>query len=269
MNDVQKEVRKLSRLVQFKNKDKSTLEHIAQISVWKRQLKITDRFENTSEKTLSKEMLDNYLDNYTFTCFNDIQNIGDLIFEEMAKLRFQKEIDKLLSEKKATLVNKLMPMLHDIESRIWELKEKVGIVGKKEVSDLTALQELQKKFKIYQNFNRNEFTFWAPVKCKDCQSTNVQPVLIRRRCNKEKFDILVHPAFSGRFLYNKEIFKDIREGKLTKEQGARYQRTSVKYIDWVLLNEHKIIEIDGVEKEEIDEFVDNNPNLKKASDYKE
>ena len=269
MNEIEKEIKKLSSLVQYRKKDKSIIEQKARINVWKRKLQIENRFNSTEEKALAKELLDNYLDSYSFTSYNDIQNIGDLVFEETVKIRLQKQIDKFISDNKPQFVDKTMTMLHSIEERMWELKERVGIGVKKEQSELTALQELQKKFKIYQSFNRNEFTFYAPIVCNKCGEKDVQPILIRRRCNKEKYDVLIHPAFSGRFLYNKEIFKDIKEGKLTKEQGARFQRTSVKYIEWVLKNENKIININGVEKENLDEFIDNNPNLEDSSFYKE
>jgi len=268
MTDLQKEINKLSKLVQYRKKDKSTIERLAQLNVWRRQINIENRFESSTDKELANKIFDNYLQNYEFQNFTDVQNVADLCYEEVLRENVQKEISKIITDEKTKFVpDKLIQSLHNIESRIWELKEKAGIVGTKEKDDLTALQEYEKKMKVYIAFHRNEFTFYSPFICNNCGKKDAIPVLIRRRCNKENFEILKHPAFSGRFLYNIEIMKDVREEKITKEQAARYLRTSVKYIDWVLENEYKIIEIDDVKKEDIDEFVNNNPNLLNVENY--
>jgi len=264
MNDLQKEIKKLSNLKNLKKLDKSALERVAQINVWKRQAKIEEKFAETEQKVLAKQFLDNYLDNYEFSDYNDISNVCDLIYEEVLKQRIQAEIDKIVNDANTKFVpDKVIESLHKIESRIWELKEKAGIVGKKEQEDLSALQEYDKKFKIYIAHNRNEFTFWAPEKCKDCGSINVQPVLIRRRCNKEKFEILKHPFFSGRFWYNRRGIELIKADIWTKEQYAWVFQTSVKYVNWCLENEHKIVEIDEVEEKEIQTFINETSYLKK------
>jgi len=263
MSDLQNEIKRLSNLKNYKNYDKSALERIAQINVWKRQAKIEEKFAETDQKELAKQFFDNYLDNYEFSDYNDISNVCDLVYEEVLKQRIQAEIDKIVNDKNTKFVpDKVIESLHKIESRIWALKEKAGIVGKKEQNDLTALQELEKKFKLYIAHNRNEFTFWAPEKCKDCGSINVQPVLIRRRCNKENFEILKHPFFSGRFLYNRRGIELVKANIWTKEQYAWVFHTSVKYVNWCLENEHKIVEIDEVEEKAIEEFINETSYLK-------
>ena len=263
MSDLKNEIKRLSNLKNYKKYDKSALERIAQINVWKRQAKIEGKFAETEQKQLAKQFFDNYLDNYEFSDYNDISNVCDLVYEEVLKQRIQSEIDKIVNDTNTKFVpDKVIESLHKIESRIWALKEKAGIVGQKEQDDLTSLQELEKKFKIYIAHNRNEFTFWAPEKCKDCGSINVQPVLIRRRCNKENFEILKHPFFSGRFLYNRRGIELVKANIWTKEQYAWVFHTSVKYVNWCLENEHKIVEIDEVEEKAIEEFINETSYLK-------
>ena len=75
------------------------------------------------------------------------------------------------------------------------------------------------------------------------------------------FDVLKHPFLSGRFLYNVEIIKDVEEEKITKEQAARYLKTSSQYIDWAIKNKHKIIDFENIDQEEINKFINNNPYL--------
>lgn len=266
MNEVQKEIKKLMNLKQNKGKDKSSFEETAQKNVWKRQIDIPSKFENADDKKLAISYFDAYLDNYTFQNFTDIQNVGDLVFEEVLKDKVQKEINKIVNDLNSKFVpDKLIQNLHAIETRIWELKEKAGIVGKKEQDDLTALQEKEKKFKLYIAFNRNQFTFWSPINCKQCGSDDVQPILMNRRV--DKFEALKHPAFSGRFLFNIEIIDDVEKGLITKEQASRYLHTSEKYITWAIENRYKIIEVDGVDKKDVDSYINDTPHLGKIEDY--
>lgn len=262
MNELTKEINRLSNLKNFKKMDKSSLERIAQLNVWRRQAKITDKFNKSEDKALAEELFANYLENYEFTSYNDITNVVDLVYEEMLKISVQKQIDTIISDKNTKYVpDRLIASLHSIEERIWALKEKVGIVGQQEQDDLSALEELNKKFKTYISFNRNEFTLWSPTLCKECGSKDIQPILLRRRV--KDFEVLKHPFFSGRFYYNRRGMELVKEGIWSKEQYAWVFQTSVKYVDWCLENENKIVEIDDVEEQEIKDFINNKSYLKK------
>lgn len=264
MNELQKEIRRLTNLKQNKKKDKSIIEQLAQINLWKKQINISSKFQDSDQQKLAEQMFDAYLANYTFENYTDVTHVANLVYEEILEKSIQKEIDKIVTDENTKYVpDKLIQSLHSVQSRVWELKEKAGIVGKHEQDDLTALEELKKRYKVHIAFNRNEFTFWAPEKCKSCGSENVQPVLIRRRCNKENFEILKHPFFSGRFYYNRRGMELIKAGLWTKEQYAWVFQTSTRYVEWCLENENKIIEIDEVEEQEIQEFINSRDYLKK------
>jgi len=266
MNDLQGEVKRLRNLKNYKKYNNSSLERVARINLWKKQANIKSNYENSEDKIIADQFFNNYLSNYDMNDFNDVQNVVNLVFEEVMQQKIQKQIDKTLCDtSKSYVPDKTIQSLHSIQERIWTLKEKIGIVGTKEVSDLTALQELEKKQKIYIAFNRNEFTFYGPIPCKDCGSTNVAPFLIRRRCNKENFDTLKHPFFAGRFYFNRRGIELVKENIWTKEQYAWVFQTSVKFVDWCIKNEHKIVEIDGVEDKEIQEFINNTDYLRKEN----
>jgi len=260
MNELEKEIKKLSRLVQFKKKDKSSLLEIAQKNVWVRQIDIAQRFTSTEAKKMSCEVFENYLNTYSFSSFADIETVADLVFEEVTKLKIQQQISDLAADDtNKFLPDRLIDSLHKVEETIWSLKEKAGIVGKKEQDDLSALEELKKKFKTYIAFNKNEFTLWIPVVCKKCGEKDIQPILLRRRV--KDFKALKHPFFSGRFLFNVAIMDDVENEVITKEQAAKYLQTSVKYIEWAIENRYKIVEVDNVSKEDINEFIDDKPYL--------
>ena len=262
MNDLQNEIRRIKNLKQNKNKDKSTLEQIAQKNIWLKQTNISERFTSKEDKKLAEKIFEDYLSNYMFENWTDVQNVADLVFEEITKLKIQQQISEITADENTKFVpDKLIDSLHKIEDIIYQLKEKAGIVGKKEQNDLTALQELEKKFKIYISQNRNEFTLYAPIVCKQCGNKDVEPILLRRRV--KDFEALKHPFFSGRFWYNRRGIELVKANIWTKEQYAWVFHTSVKYVNWVLVNEHKIVEIDEVEEKDIQEFINNTPHLKK------
>ena len=263
MNDLQKEIRRLSNLKQNRKKDQITIEQMAQKNLWLKQTNISERFTDLKDQKLAEKIFENYLSNYTFESYTDVQNVADLVFEEITKLKIQQQISGINADKNTKFVpDRLIDSLHKIEDKIYVLKEKAGIVGTKEQDDLTAYEAAEKKFKTYIAFNRNEFTFWAPIVCEDCGSKKVKPVLIRRRCNKENFEILKHPFFSGRFYYNRRGIELVKSEIWTKEQYAWVFQTSVKYVNWCIENENKIVEIDDVEEKEIQDFINNCEYLK-------
>lgn len=254
------EITRLSNLKQNRGKDRAWIEKQAQIVLWRKQIDLESRFSEKENVILMEKLFDSYLENYEILSLNGMKHLADLIYEEVMQQKIQKDIDKILSDPNTKFIpDKQIDSLHAIQERIWQLKEKIGIVNSSKKDDLTALQELEKKFEVYVNFNRNEFTNY----CWKCGES----LLLRRRV--KDFDCLKHPAFSGRFLYNVEVIDDVKKGLITKEQAARYLRTSPAYIEWVIKNEHKIINISGVSEEVIDEFVNDTPYLRNANEYKD
>jgi len=264
MNDLQKEIKRVSNLVQYKNLDKSTIERIAQINLWKKQSKIVDKFDDKKDKKLAEELFDGYLKNYEFENFNDIKNIANLVYNEIILQKLQKEVQEILNDEKSKFPpEKQINAIQSLEKRIWELQERYGIIGIKDKDDLSALSESEAKFKLHILHNRHEYTFWGPIPCKDCGSTNIAPFLIRRRCNKENYEILKHPHFSGRFWYNKRAMELVKIGFLPKAIYAWIFSTTVRFVEWCLKNENLIVECDGIEEKEIEEYINSKPYLRK------
>ena len=252
-----REIKDVSRLKKYKNASRATIEQVAKLNLWRRQTDIEARFSSASDKKTAKKLFDDYLSNYEFESFSDINTLADLIFEEVLKHNIQQQINKIHSDKNANFVSeKTIKSLHDIEERVLKLKDNLGI-GRKDdkVDDLTALQKQEKRFDKYINFNRHEFEFVCP----DCK----QATLIRRRCNKENFDILKHPFFSGRFYYNSRGMSLVKNNIWTKEQYAWAFQTHPDYVDWCLKHEHEIPDVENFTKDEIQIYIQKNPYLRK------
>jgi hypothetical protein len=160
INDLQSEIKKLSNLKNYKGKDIAVIERIAQINLWKKQIDIAKRFSKAEDKKLAEDFFDNYLSNYTFSDFNEVQNVADLVYEEILKHNIQVQIDKKVSDESNSFIpEKLIVSLHDVEDRIWKLKEKAGVSKSKEQDELTATEQLKKKFATSMRSLKSQTTF--------------------------------------------------------------------------------------------------------------
>jgi hypothetical protein len=104
---------------------------------------------------------------------------------------------------------------------------------------MTALGLLKKRFHQHIQENKNEFMLYVPFECGSCGKQDVKPVLLRRRI--KDFEVLEHPHFAGRFWYCSEAINVVKEGKISKEQYARYFKTSCDFVTWCIDNEGKIL----------------------------
>ena len=257
MSELQKELTRLQNLKQNRNKSPVDLEKEATLNCWKRQLKIDERFLDIDEKKIAIDLFENYLQNYVFGNYNEASLLTDLIYEQVLQIRIEKSINKISADKTYTYIpDKSITALHEVQDRVAQLRERLGISKAKEKDDLTALQMLEKKFETYIPFHRNEFTTVAP-----CCGT---VLLLRRRCSNDKFENLIHPMFSGRFYFNRRGIELVKKGIWTREQYAFVFFTSPQFVDWCILNENKIVTIEGVEQSKIEEFIKNNPYLRET-----
>ena len=258
--DLKREINRVKNLKQNEGKSNAFIEKQAKLNIWRRQIDIESKFHTNTDKEDAKKLFDEYLANYEFESLSDLNTLADLICEEILKKRLQSELAQT-GEKDQLPNDKTISSLHSIEERVLKLKEILGLDTKKEQEELSALQELQKKFSIYIAHNRNEFS----TVCGHCG----QMLLLRRRCDDNNFETLKHPMFSGRFYYNRRGMELVKAGIWTKEQYAWVFYTSVDYVDWCLKEENKIVEIENIDEDEIKNFIDKKYYLKKPKEIPE
>jgi len=246
------EIKRVANLKQNKGKSKAFIEHQAQINIWRRQIDIESKFVQEDDKIFAKKLFDDYLTNYDFNSLSDLNTLADLVCEEVLKTNLQRKISEMRSNDQIPN-DKKITSLHNVEERVLKLKEILNLNKTKEQDDLSALQDLEKKFNLYIPFNRNEFS----TSCAKCGTM----LLLRRRV--KDFECLKHPFFSGRFYYNRRGMELIKAKIWTKEQYAWAFHTSVDYVNWCLKNEDKIIDIEGEDEDSINNFINSKPYLKK------
>jgi len=237
---IKAEIAKLKRLVQYRSADDATLEKAAQRNVVLRDLISSGNFIDDKEKDLAKKIFENYLSKLDFENFSDLSTLSMLVYNEVLAGRLQRTInDSSTKDGKSYVSDKLIKSLSDLTNQILSLKLKLGVDADKKEDEFTALNLLKKRFHQHIQENKAEYTLWVPYTCSSCGKQDVEGHLLRLRV--KDYDVLKHPFFSGRFLWNSEIMKDVENKKITIEQAAHYLKTSTDYITWALNQKGRIL----------------------------
>jgi hypothetical protein len=218
--DLNKEIKRISHLVQNKDRSEEDLFPLAKINMMVRDFKSNSLFTDASEQDLAIEKFRSYLTNNEIESNSDLDTLRSLIFNEVLESRIQKQFNKLAEEKKYP-TDKLIKSLVDIQDQKSALKIKLGIDKKAdEVDDLSAYQLLHKRVDKYVNDHKDEFTIGLGFECEKCSHQNWETFLLYKRV--KDFKMIKHGWFAGRFLFNYELMLDVKNKKISKEQATRY-----------------------------------------------
>lgn len=219
-NDIEKEIKRLKNLKNYKSFSDEELSPIAHINLIKREFKSNPIFSDANEQKMAEDKFRNYLENNEIENSSDIDTLKSLVFNEVFETRLQGELNKLDADGKYP-PDKLIKSLVDVQNQKSSLKIKLGIDKKEEEKDdLSALQLLQKRVHKHIQENKNEFTLYLPWTCEKCGHKDIESYLIYKRV--KDFKAIKHPWFVGRFLFNYELIKDVKDGKISKEDATRY-----------------------------------------------
>ena len=224
-SDIEKEVKRLSNLLNYKNLDLSEVEQIARIKVLQRNFHKNPLFDISSDKgkkeqEFAEKRFKIYITNNELDSASDIDTLRSLIFNEVFEQRIQGELNKLQEDGKYPS-DKLVKTLTDVQDQKAKIKIKLAIdKAEDEINDLSAFQLVQKRVAKYINHHKDEFTIWLGWQCKGCGYKDTESFLVYKQI--KDFKVLKHPYFAGRFLFNYEIIKDVKDEKLSKEDAWRY-----------------------------------------------
>lgn len=244
MDELERQIEKLGKLKQYKDKPKEQLEKIALLQVKKNHFIRDHQFLDKKEEKKALELFERYIQDYEFENLSDLETLGDLVYNSVQKQRLENAIKSFYEEhKKNNKINtffsdKLQSNLQELQNQILLQKKTLGIDKEQREDDLTVLQQAKKRFYRYIQENKHEFS----CVCSKCGNM----LLLRKRV--KDFDVMEHPWFVGRWLCNFQILKDVKEGKLAKEDAVRYLMSAGKgkeslwakdtyvtdYVDWLL-----------------------------------
>ena len=226
---MERELTRLGNLKQNRDISPDELMPIARLNILCREFKANPLFSDDKEQKMAETRFRTYLDGNQIESASDIDTLKSLIYNEVFEIRIQGELNKLAEDGKYP-PDKLIKSLTDVQNQKSALKIKLGIDRKEEEkNDLSVLQLLQKRFHTYIQEHKNEFTLKIPFKCSKCKHEDVAIHLLRRRV--ENFDVIKHPWFAGNWFFNFEIIKDVKDGKLTRQDAWRYLCSATKGSD--------------------------------------
>lgn len=237
--DLSKEINRIANLKQNKDKDlsESALEQMAKVNLITREFKNNPLFPDPIDQELAVKKFKSYTQDYELVSLSDLDTLRSLIFVEIYERKVQMQINTILEEKKYPN-ERLTKQLTDLQNQKLNLKVKLGIDSEEgEKDELTGLQTLKKRFHKYIQANKNEFTLTVPFECKKCGHKDAQLHLLRRRI--KDFEAMKHPWYAGRFFFNYEMLKDVKEGKLSKVDAWRYMCSCAKTEDEKIVTSEK------------------------------
>ena len=260
LSTLQKEIKKLSSLKQYKNKPEDFIKKIAQKNITLKELVDSGNFQVAAEKKRARIIFEQYLETKEFSDVSELSTLSMLVYNRILVERIQGSINSQVNKDGVYLINdKLAKSLHDAENQTIALEKQLGLDSiNSEEDDLTALERAKKQFHMHIQFNRNEYT----CTCSNCGF----PMLLRKKCDKKFWDVIKHPFFSGRWLFNYEMIQDVKNGNLTKEQYAKYMHTSVDYVNWCIKNEGMILAINDISKKDLQKYMKEKWYLKNFAD---
>lgn len=249
---IKNHVKKLSKLVQYKNKSEAELYEIAKkkAELEDPDLQI-DFVDNTEEKKLAKQLLTKYIEDYSIETISDKTSLKQIIYQEIIQHRMQQQLNDVHKQGRPVPGNAVETLQKNLDS-ILKAKTSLGLTkkdkDKEEDSAAKAFQLLKQKAKKWREENQGSRT----LVCPHCSKM----VLLKIRT--DAWEALRHPFFKDRILTNDHLIKLYLKNKITKIDLATIFGTSEDYIDWILkrIYNNKNMETsqndkeDGVEKVE-------------------
>lgn len=231
MNELEREIKRLSNLKNYKDYKEEDLLPVAEVNLAVRHFKTDPLFfydgddpkiekQVKADQKLAEERFKNYLENCKIESQSDLDTLSSLVYNEVFEKRLQRELNKLQQSGRYP-PDKLTKQLTDIQNQKLSLKVKLGIDKSEEESDdLTAYQRLEKRVYDHIQEHKHEHTIGLGWQCDKCGHKDWESYLLWHKV--DNFKHLKHPWFVGRWLCNYEILKDVKEGNLSKEDAIRY-----------------------------------------------
>ena len=203
------------------------------------KLGVEGLFTDKEEIKLAKELEKKYLSEYTIESVSDKNLLYYLIYlEVLHTAKLQKAANEFTASNE-NLPTWLLDSIHKNINQIIEIKDKLGLTRKEEVTNdaYHSLEILRKKFKLWCENNQASRT----LVCPHCS----QMMMLKIRT--EQWEAQKHPFFKDRLLGNETLILLYKQNRLTKEEIGNILGTSSQYIDWLITKWN--VEVDVPSKE--------------------
>lgn len=225
---------KLKHLAQYKDSETALLEAVkskVEEDLFYEEWNIG--LTRKKEQSFYNNLIRKYLKSSNIENASDKELLKQLAYLELSIHRIQLSLNKTSNDANIQSPKELDSYNKAIEQVI-KLKKQLGLLEEDDKSGndaVKALNILKARFKKHINHpdNRANFTY----RCSKCQ--NLQ--LVRRRLDKEKDTIMVHPWFvRGGLLFNEHLFKLYYEKKITAIDVCKVLYVAEDYLPWLYEN---------------------------------
>lgn len=222
-NQINNQIKKLSKLKQYKDLPAEKLEQIAIEKLSKIQKKKDDEVVwfglNDEECILADEYYNNFINNHSIEGFNDKENLKTLVFNLILEKRLKEKIHSI-AIKEEFPPKHFIDSLSEIQTQNLNLKKQLGLEDKKQEGWIDFWKRLTKKLNIYAQTHSGAFYF----KCPTCGEMALL-------CKKvEDYNIFNFKVFRGTFVYSEELCKMIDEKIISVERAASVLGVSPEYM---------------------------------------
>jgi DNA-directed RNA polymerase subunit RPC12/RpoP len=227
---------------------------------------IRNLFLDKDEKSLAKELVQKYLQDYTIETISDQNTLGQLVYLEVLHLRLQRTLNKIEEDSTKEVLNsvtgqkevskslfvpdKLIDSFHKNLREIVNLKEKLGITRNKtqetQKDAFSYLETVKKKYQVWLKENQAS----RYLTCPHCAKS------IMLKIKTDAWEALKHPWFKDRILSNLRIVELYVQQKITKQDVAAIFDVSDDYAQWLTERWCKQGYLD--KKEEVDSGIEIN-----------
>jgi len=243
-NELEKQIKKISNFPQYKNSSREELEKVALKTIAEKDVeKDLSSLVGEEELDQAKTFYKRYTDEYQIETSADKSTLLDLVYYEILNLRIKKYLtENCKNEEGETIIHtKTIDTLNAQTEQINKLKSLLGMTKKQvdtEHSDVVKIMEnLKSRYHAWINSPENRANYTLKTPC--CGKM----LLIRRRLDKEKDEVLIHPWFiSGGVLFNKHLWKIHNQGKISDDDIMKILNIqSMDYIQWI--SRHYVMEL--------------------------
>jgi len=230
MNELERTIKKLKNLPQYKNMAEEELNKIAQENLERSEILSSLTFcINEEEIKFAKNLLENYLAQSSFENFSEKQTLGQLIDQELLSKRMKDSLKTQYSAANPSIPLQMIEQLDAVIERIEGLKVKLGLSQKEKTNALNEWAKLKAKALAYYKENQG----CNVVKCPYCQKLFMLLKDIKNYTSEKL------PWFRKTLLYNHKLFQLYEQNRITKEEMCIIFGVSSDYIDLIFENEYK------------------------------
>lgn len=225
MDKLEKTIKKLKNLPQYKNKTEEELKILAEEELKKKEIISSTFCATPEEQIFAKQLLNKYLSQGSIESESDKETLRQLIDQEIIAERFKNILKIQYSTANPAQSLDMVKQLDEVVERISVLKKELGLTvkDKEQNSWLQYWNKLEKKcLNYYKDHAAETYT-----RCPKCQ--NVYRLLMRID-NKDKVSATF---FKGTKIYNKKLFSLYHEKRISEVEIAEILGVSIQYIQYI------------------------------------